>query len=1003
IGKILGFSKLNMNNQKIENKSTDHEEGDHTQPINLVAARTVAPATTFTGANTGASSQPLAMRPHIEAPKQGLMTLYFRTPTPRPQGQVMGPVVGTQVSSTQHFTTKQAQDFKNSGISSWTVIRMPTSDITQAGTNTPSSSGALTQGILPSALSGGNRHMIPAGVHPVIAAGNSGPSMASIIRSSHQIPPSGHVIHQQSFSSHVPRGPAAVASISAAPKSAVATPILRAPHSSTTMALASSSMMALHAPVRAKSPTLVSRTATPPVGSGSLPQVIDLQKTHSLSSSTTHIGLGSRAIDGSVVRTGPSHSSSITIAKPINISQPIVQHLQQVYDKGNLKPVSNIPSTANSTSNSTPAHQAVPPSGFTSVSENVGVVPTISRSVNSSGYSTSIMQLSPAAVGQSLQTLRATHVNSTMHSNVSSSVAPHQTLVISAKSLMPANHSIALATTSARSVTPSSSVSVSGNISAVPSLSSRPNSINPTAIPVAKVYPQSPITSRAISEPSIPDNARVGNYSSQSSNSVRATTSSTTAPQSVMLTEKQGESNPSIRFTSLSKPQVGSSATYAPSPTTYLYHDQYPNLAMHPYTTNPSSGGFASTQLRPVSFSQHSSSNTSSHSSASTNPVQPISSVMVAVDSRHHVALHPSYGGKNADISNAPLPSNGGTPIGQATVVTTTYNSQGNVNNHTSPRPSILRKRTSESLNTVVKKNLSNNMCINEPISPRSDINSNPNFTSVLSPKPNSEKPKENIITMIGAPSDSHNVTSINSCTIKKEPGISENACHNLEGAVKDMRIVEASPRKKPRKQLLAANELMETHSSEGDENNFDSKVRIKDEHDEEKRYVTFYKRPSMSLLSSYRQTWKARLNHFARYSDVKPKEEKKLTVNELANQKGILQQANGWKIYHLSAQMEEIIELEETVYSRLSHLLEVIEKDPKGHRNRNSSNSDEDRIINKLTDLIKGNLQRSKIVQEQVAESKSQAIKVLDHKTNVTEMVNKYISRRPLKKKDKS
>ncbi|GFS42222.1 histone deacetylase complex subunit SAP130-A [Nephila pilipes] len=112
--------KLNMNNQKTENKSTDHEEGDHTQPINLVAARSVAPSTTFTGANAGASSQPLAMRPHIEAPKQGLMTLYFRTPTPRPQGQVMGPVVGTQVSSTQHFTTKQAQEFKNSGISSWT-------------------------------------------------------------------------------------------------------------------------------------------------------------------------------------------------------------------------------------------------------------------------------------------------------------------------------------------------------------------------------------------------------------------------------------------------------------------------------------------------------------------------------------------------------------------------------------------------------------------------------------------------------------------------------------------------------------------------------------------------------------------------------------------------------------------------------------------------------------------------------------------------------------------
>lgn len=36
--------------------------------------------------------------------------------------------------------------------------------------------------------------------------------------------------------------------------------------------------------------------------------------------------------------------------------------------------------------------------------------------------------------------------------------------------------------------------------------------------------------------------------------------------------------------------------------------------------------------------------------------------------------------------------------------------------------------------------------------------------------------------------------------------------------------------------------------------------------------------------------------------------EEKKLTVNELANRQGILQEANGWKVFHLSAQMEEIV-----------------------------------------------------------------------------------------------
>lgn len=44
-----------------------------------------------------------------------------------------------------------------------------------------------------------------------------------------------------------------------------------------------------------------------------------------------------------------------------------------------------------------------------------------------------------------------------------------------------------------------------------------------------------------------------------------------------------------------------------------------------------------------VLVAQHTSSNASHSTIPVTNPVQPINSVMVAVDSRHHVALHPPY------------------------------------------------------------------------------------------------------------------------------------------------------------------------------------------------------------------------------------------------------------------------------------------------------------------------------------------------------------------------
>lgn len=64
----------------------------------------------------------------------------------------------------------------------------------------------------------------------------------------------------------------------------------------------------------------------------------------------------------------------------------------------------------------------------------------------------------------------------------------------------------------------------------------------------------------------------------------------------------------------------------------------------------------------------------------------------------------------------------------------------------------------------------------------------------------------------------------------------------------------------------------------------------------------------SFCVLQSYKQTWKGTSNHFQRYSDVKPREERRPTVMDLANQAHVVQKVNGWKIYHLSSQMEDLV-----------------------------------------------------------------------------------------------
>ncbi|XP_031641042.1 mucin-12 isoform X2 [Contarinia nasturtii] len=158
-------------------------------------------------------------------------------------------------------------------------------------------------------------------------------------------------------------------------------------------------------------------------------------------------------------------------------------------------------------------------------------------------------------------------------------------------------------------------------------------------------------------------------------------------------------------------------------------------------------------------------------------------------------------------------------------------------------------------------------------------------------------------------------------------------------------------------------------------------------------KYVDFYiKRPkACNLLDSYKHSWKSTHNHFQRYSDVKPREERKPTVVDLANQTHVLQKVNGWKIYHLTSQMEDLTELESQVYDKLSSMLQCMEA--------HEQNTDVDRV----NELIKGNMQRSKIVSDSINEARVQILKVFDHKSHVSDIIHRCASKRNLKKREKS
>ncbi|XP_044267912.1 histone deacetylase complex subunit SAP130-A isoform X2 [Tribolium madens] len=307
-----------------------------------------------------------------------------------------------------------------------------------------------------------------------------------------------------------------------------------------------------------------------------------------------------------------------------------------------------------------------------------------------------------------------------------------------------------------------------------------------------------------------------------------------------------------------------------------------------------------------------------------------------------------------------------------------------------SPRPSILRKRDHEGSPLKAAKNLT-------PVLTNLTQQPLPSISPPSRPDSRGNGHSSGGSTTISATS-SPGLAEVNEDSMPHAPMNKED-----EGVKPPM---EMSPRKKPRKQQLTGSNDIDEHN---DDMQFITDSSLKKEQEDsdgnqsdeprdgapEAGQVTTVRKPaSASLLNSYRQTWKATHNHYLRYSDVRPKDERRPTIMDLANQYRVQEKVNGWKIYHLSTQMEDLAEQEQQVYNQLNELL----------KNTESQEAlDFEKDINRINELIKGNLQRIKIINDGMIEAKTQIMKIFDHKGHVTDIINRCASKRNFKKRDKS
>ncbi|XP_011306545.1 histone deacetylase complex subunit SAP130-A isoform X2 [Fopius arisanus] len=296
-----------------------------------------------------------------------------------------------------------------------------------------------------------------------------------------------------------------------------------------------------------------------------------------------------------------------------------------------------------------------------------------------------------------------------------------------------------------------------------------------------------------------------------------------------------------------------------------------------------------------------------------------------------------------------------------------------------SPRPSILRKRDHDS--SPAKSIAKNLVPVLTSLAARQSMGSPPG-----SPRADREGNHS---------SGSTTVSATSSPGLDEEP---EQSRINPQG-----NSMEMSPRKKPRKQQLTGVELTEARCNV-EEMQFICEDKIKREIKEERRdkferegqTVLVRGRPTPSLIdSSWKNRWGGRLHHYRRPGDVRPKEERRPTVAEIAQQKFVLQKINGWKVYQLTAQMEDLAQLEKQVHEKLKSTLLMLES-------QQPTKNRQDDGIERANELIKGNMQRSSLISEGMSEARTQLIAIFQHKDHVSDILQRCGNKRSQKKRDK-
>lgn len=174
-------------------------------------------------------------------------------------------------------------------------------------------------------------------------------------------------------------------------------------------------------------------------------------------------------------------------------------------------------------------------------------------------------------------------------------------------------------------------------------------------------------------------------------------------------------------------------------------------------------------------------------------------------------------------------------------------------------------------------------------------------------------------------------------------------------------------------------------------------------------------KRPKLYHLPQQLAPWKSLQHHFLRHTDVKYRPEKRMTMAELGNE--VSQRRNGWKVHHLVGQLTDLIQNETRIRNKISSLLDTFTDEGakrihdlarnchrlpeqyatllQSQRSYGKNEFKPELIVTKLDDLLKGDIQRSNMFDDQLRDCRDLIVRITnEHRDRVSRITTKFNKR---------